>query len=270
MACRVQDKTISTIMELLSEQGFEGMRESFEVLLNEVTKLERAAHLGAEPYERTGERRGYANGYKPKRVRTRLGELELAVPQTREGGFYPASLEKGLRSERALRLALAEMYVQGVSTRKMARITEELCGVEVSSMEVSRAAKALEETLEAWRRRDLGRCPYVFLDARYEKVHQGGQVRDAAVLIAIGVNGTGHREVLGISVSLSEAEVHWREFMAGLLKRGLRGVKLIVSDAHEGLKAARRAVWAGGGLAALSVSPAAQCPSLRAAVQHEA
>jgi transposase-like protein len=245
MACRVQDKTITTIMELLSEQGFEGMRESFEVLLNEITKLERAAYLGAEPYERSCERRGYANGYKPKTVKSRLGELSLQVPQTRDSGFYPQSLDKGLRSERALKLALAEMYVQGVSTRKMAKITEELCGFEVSSVEVSRAAQVLDETLEAWRTRDLGRCPYVFLDARYEKVRLDGQVRDAAVLLAIGVNERGTREVLGVSVSLSEAEVHWRDFLSGLAKRGLAGVKLIVSDAHEGLKAARRAVWPG-------------------------
>lgn len=245
MACRVQDKTITTIMELLSEQGFEGMRESFEVLLNEITKLERAAYLGAEPYERSCKRRGYANGYKPKTVKSRLGELSLAVPQTRDSGFYPQSLDKGLRSERALKLALAEMYVQGVSTRKMAKITEELCGMAVSSVEVSRAARTLDETLEAWRTRDLGRCPYVFLDARYEKVRLDGQVRDAAVLLAIGVNERGTREVLGVSVSLSEAEVHWRDFLSGLAKRGLAGVKLIVSDAHEGLKAARRAVWPG-------------------------
>lgn len=245
MTCQVQDKTISTVMELLCEQGFEGMRETFEVLLNEVTKLERATYLGVEPYERSGERRGYANGYKPKTVKSRLGELSLQVPQTRDSGFYPKSLEKGLRSERALRLSLAQMYVQGVSTRKMAKITEELCGFEVSSAEVSRAAAVLDETLEAWRTRELGECPYVFVDARYEKVRLDGQVLDAAVLIAIGVNAAGRREVLGVSVSLSEAEVHWREFMRSLTQRGLTGVKLIISDAHEGLKAARKAVWPG-------------------------
>lgn len=243
MTCQVQDKTIAEIMELLTGQGFGGMREAFEVMLNEVMKLERTAYLGAEPYERCGQRRGYANGYKPKAVKTRLGELALAVPQTRDGGFYPRSLDKGLRSERALKLALAEMYVQGVSTRKVAAITEQLCGLEISSMEVSRAAAALDETLGAWRERRLGNYPYVFLDARYEKVRQGGQVLDAAVLIAIGVNTAGRREVLGCSVALSEAEVHWRTFLASLKDRGLHGLELFISDAHEGLKAARKAVF---------------------------
>lgn len=246
MACRVKDSTpFEGIYEMLSEQGFAGMREATEKLLNEVAKLERAAWLGAEPYERSEARRGYANGFKAKTVKSRLGPLALAVPQTRAGGFYPVSLEKGLRSERALKLALAEMYVQGVSTRKMAAVTEQLCGFEVSSTEVSRAAGALDETLEAWRGRPLGRYRYVFLDARYEKVRCGGEVRDAAVLIAIGVNERGRREVLGVSVALSEAEVHWREFLSALAARGLQGIELIVSDAHEGLKAARRAVWPG-------------------------
>lgn len=245
MTCRVQDKSIDTVLEMLSEQGFEGMREAFETLLNETARMERAAYLGAQPYERSEGRRGYANGYKPKAFKSRVGALSLAVPQTRDGAFYPRCLEKGLRSERALRLALAEMYVQGVSTRKLTKITQELCGLEISSAEVSRAARILDETLEAWRTRELGRCPYVFLDARYEKVRRGGQVLDAAVLLAIGVSATGHREILGVSVSLSEAEVHWRDFMRGLVKRGLTGVELIISDAHEGLKAARKAVWPG-------------------------
>jgi transposase-like protein len=231
--------------EILSESGLSAMREATEKLLNEVAKLERAAWLGVEPYERSEARRGYANGFKPKTVKSRMGALALEVPQTRDGGFYPKSLEKGLRSERALKLALAEMYVQGVSTRKMAAVTEKLCGFEVSSTEVSRAASALDETLEAWRTRKLGCFPYVFLDARYESVRQGGEVRDAAVLVAIGVGAHGRREVLGVSVAMSEAEAHWREFMRGLAKRGLHGVRLIVSDAHEGLKAARKAVWPG-------------------------
>ncbi|MGH8161089.1 MAG: IS256 family transposase [Gammaproteobacteria bacterium] len=245
MACRVQDKPFAGIFEVLSEQGFAGMREAAEKLLNEVAKLERAAWLGAEPYERSEARRGYANGFKPKTVKSRLGALALEVPQTRDGGFYPTSLEKGLRSERALKLALAEMYVKGVSTRKMAAVTEQLCGLSVNSTEVSRAAAALDETLEAWRNRPLGRFAYVFLDARYEKVREAGEVRDMAVLVAIGVNARGRREILGVSAALSEAEVHWREFLSGLAERGLKGLRLIVSDAHEGLKAARRAVWPG-------------------------
>jgi putative transposase len=160
------------------------------------------------------------------------------VPQTRGVEFYPSALEKGLRSERALKLAVAEMYVQGVSTRKVAAITEKLCGREVTTAQVSRAAQALDEELEKWRARPLDETPYLILDARYEKVRHGGQVVPCAVLVAIGIDPEGKRSVLGVSVSLSEAEVHWRDFLAGLQARGLHGVKLVVSDAHGGIKPA--------------------------------
>ena len=137
------------------------------------------------------------------------------------------------------------MYVQGVSTRKVAAITEQLCGVAISSTQVSRAVAELDPQLEAWRKRPLGSFRYVWFDARYEKVRVDGLVRDAAVLLAVGLNADGKREVLGVSVSLSEAEVHWRTFMQSLVKRGLMDVELIVSDAHQGLQAARQAVFGG-------------------------
>ena len=246
MACRDQDNDVQSALEILAENGFEGLPEALALLINEAMRLERARHLNAEAWERTPERRGYANGYKPKRVRTRIGELDLRIPQTREGDFYPSALERGLRSERALKLALAEMYVQGVSTRKMAAITEQLCGFEVSSTEVSRCAALLDEELEAWRRRPLNEpCPWTILDARYEKVRQGGEVLDAAVLVAMAVRNDGKREILGVSVALSEAEAHWRAFLRDLKARGLHGVELIVSDDHEGLQAARKAVFPG-------------------------
>ena len=213
------------------------------MLMNTAMKLERSRHLNADLYARKSDRIGYANGYKAKTVRSRFGEVHLAVPQTRGTDFYPQSLERGLRSERALKLALAEMYVQGVSTRKVAKVTEELCGFSVSSSEVSRASQALDEQLQAWRTRDLDAFPYVYLDARYEKVRHGGVVVSSAVLVAVGVSATGRREVLGTSVKLSEHEVHWREFLTSLKDRGLYGVRLFISDAHEGLKAARRAVF---------------------------
>jgi transposase-like protein len=158
-------------------------------------------------------------------------------------GFIPGAWKKGLRSERALLLAIAEMYVQGVSTRRVKKIVEELCGMVVSSSQVSRAASELDAMLEAWRNRDLGCYRYIVLDAQYEKARQGGQVLDAAVLIACGVNEEGHRDVLGCSVSLSEVEVHWRSFLSELKDRGLHGLELIVSDSHEGLKAARKAIF---------------------------
>jgi len=152
-------------------------------------------------------------------------------------------LEKGLRSERALTLTLAEMYVQGVSTRKVAAITEKLCGCAVSSTHVSHATAQLDSLLSAWRNRPLGPCVYLYLDARYEKVRVDGQVRDVAVLIASGVMASDTRQILGVSVSLSEHEVHWRTFLHSLVDRGLSGLRLIISDAHAGLQQARQAVF---------------------------
>ncbi len=245
-----QPTAIESVLELLSEHGLGAMADAMQTLLNEAMKLERAAFLGAAPGERTGERTGYANGFKGKALRTRVGELALRVPQVRplpggeSLGFYPKSLERGLRSERALKLAIAEMYVQGVSTRRVTEITRELCGLEVTSMDVSRAAAELDGQLSAWRERPIGRCAYLVLDARYEKVRHGGSVIDCAVLVAMGVREEdGKRTLLGVSVALSEAEVHWRAFLEGLRQRGLQVTKLITSDDHAGLRAARRAVF---------------------------
>jgi len=240
-----QSTAFDAMIQLLADEGFDGMAEAITILVNEAMKLERAEALNAEPYERTAARRGYANGFKSKTLNSRLGKLELQVPQTRGVEFYPSSLERGERSERALKLAVAEMYVQGVSTRKVAAITEELCGLDVSSSQVSRAAQQLDEELQAWRARPLGRVPYIILDARYEKIRHGGSVRDCAVLCAVGVLSSGHRSILGVSVSLSEAEVHWREFLNSLCERGLHGIELIVSDDHVGLKQARKACFPG-------------------------
>jgi len=158
------------LLEQLAAEGLDALPELIRILINEAMRLEREQHLGAGHYERTLERRGYANGYKAKKVKTRVGEIQFAVPQVRKGNFYPDALEKGLCSERALTLALAEMYVQGVSTRWVAAITEQLCGTAVSSMQVSRAAGLLDEVLEAWRNRSLAEIVYLYLDARYEKV----------------------------------------------------------------------------------------------------
>src|SRR5579871_1319431 len=243
MAMRVNNSKISEVVELISERGFSGMAEAMQILLNEAMLIERTRHLQALPYERNPLRQDYANGFKPKQLKTQLGELSLNVPQVREGEFYPSFLEKGIRSERALKLALAEMYVQGVSTRKVNAVLQELCGLEISSTEVSRAAKLLDEELSNWKNRPLDKYIYVFLDARYEKVRESGCVIDCAILIAYGVNAQGKREILGLSVSLSEAEVHWRSFLESLASRGLNGMKLIISDAHSGLKAALRAVF---------------------------
>ena len=240
------DCTLPTeILEQIAEQGLDVLPELIRIILNTAMQAERQQYLGVQPYERSSTRRDHANGYKPKTMATRVGEIIFDVPQVRKGDFYPSALEKGIRSERALKLALAEMYVQGVSTRKVAAITERLCGIEVSSTQVSQAAASLDEQLQEWRERPLGRCPYLFLDAHYEKVRQSGQVSDAAVLKAIAVNSEGKREILGVSVSLSEHEVHWRAFLTDLVSRGLTGVQLITSDAHAGLTADRKAVFGG-------------------------
>lgn len=233
------------LLDLLVERGFDGMAQAMQTLWNEALKLERSLALGARPYERTPQRRGYANGYKPKSLHTRVGTLELAVPQTRGVEFYPSALERGTRSERALAAAVAEMYLQGVSTRKVTAVMEQLCGREVTSMQVSRAVQLLDEELTAWRERPLGEMPYLFLDARYEKVRIGGTVVSCSLLVAIGVQPDGRRSVLGVSVALSEAEVHWRQFLAGLQARGLHGAQLIISDDHAGLRAALQARFAG-------------------------
>ena len=243
MTRQAQDTAVEQVLELLTDHGFEGIARGMEILLNEAMRLERSEALQASPYQRTEKRRGYANGFKPKRWSTRLGELDVQVPQVRSRNgepiaFYPRSLEKGARSERALKLAIAEMYVQGVSTRRVTAITRELCGLDVSSAQVSRATKLLDEELSTWRTRPLGETPYLVLDARYEKVRHGGAVVSCAVLVAVGVQLDGHRTVLGVSVSLSEAEVHWRDFLASLQDRGLHGVRYVVSDNHAGLKAA--------------------------------
>jgi putative transposase len=245
MDCQKKDNELERAMEALTAKGFDGMGTAIQILFNHAMLIERQRHLNAVAYERTENRQGYANGYKPKTVKTRIGSLDLNVPQVRDGNFYPSCLEKGIRSERALRVSLAEMYVQGVSTRKVASIVEEMCGFEVTSSQVSRAAAELDGEFDAWRNRPLGSYPYVFFDARYESIRHGGCVVDSAVLVAIGVTAQGKREVLGVSVSLSEAEAHWREFFKGLQSRGLHGTELVISDDHAGLKAARKAVFPG-------------------------
>lgn len=243
MAMRVEHHPLDAAFAALLANGLDGAGEALRILVNEASKIERAHFLNAQPHERTADRADYANGFKPKTVMTRVGELTFAVPQVRNGGFYPSALEKGTRTEQALNIALAEMYVQGVSTRKVTDILVKLLGPEVSisSTQVSRAAEQLDAGLAAWRERPLDETPYLFLDARYERVREAGRLVDCAVLVAVGITADGKRRVLGVSVALSEAEVHWRAFLDSLIRRGLKGVKLIVSDDHAGLKAARRA-----------------------------
>jgi len=246
MTHQTENTAIEQVLEEIIANGMQGLEAAVSILINEAMKVERSRVLGAEPWQRSDQRRGYANGYKPRSLKSRIGKLSLQVPQVRGGvQFYPSALERGLRSERALKLAIAEMYVQGISTRKVTEVMEALCGLEVTSAEVSRCASLLDEQLEKWRTRPLGHFPYLVLDARYENLRQDGTVRSCAVLIAAGVREDGKRCILGTSCSLSEAEVHWRSFLSSLKQRGLHGVVMITSDDHEGLKAALKATFNG-------------------------
>lgn len=237
------DNLMFEIFDNLNVQDPESVRQVLETLYNGIMRLERQKHLGAAPHERSKERCGYANGYKDKILKSRMGALELKVPQTRDTDFYPACLEKGCRSERALKVAIAEMYLKGVSTRRVTKITKELCGLDISSTQVSAMTKELDVEFEAFRTRSLGEFPYVFVDATYLKVRHSGSVVSVATLIAYGVNRDGRREIIGASTGLSEAEVHWRSFLESLQQRGLRGVRLLISDDHAGLNKALRAVF---------------------------
>ena len=245
MTYQVNDNSERDPMELLIDQGLEGLPEAITTLINQAMILERQRHIQANPYERTTDRKDYANGFKPKKIKTRIGKLALQIPQTRQSEFYPNCIERGMRSERALKLAIAEMYFQGISTRKVKHVMEELCGFEITSTEVSQAAKLLDDELSQWRNRSLSSYRYLYLDAQYQKIRYAGSVRDCAILIAAGVDDNGKRDILGVSVSLSEHEVHWREFLCQLQERGMHGVQLIISDAHAGLKAARKTVFPG-------------------------
>lgn len=241
------DNPLSIIMEQLISEGPDGMASVLTTLFNMAMKFERERYLQAGAYERTENRLGFANGYQSKKIDTPMGTLTVSVPKSAgaEKPFYPSCLERGMRSSRAVMLAVAEMYILGVSTRDVEKVMAQFGLESLSSTQVSRAMALLDEDLEAWRNRDLGETPYLFMDARYEKVRIGGVGRDAAILTAFGIAPDGTRRILGVSVALSEAEIHWRSFLESLVSRGLRGVRFITSDAHTGLNAARKAVLGG-------------------------
>lgn len=217
------------------------LAEVVRVGVQALMEAERDEYVQAAPYERGMDRCAQRNGYRDRRQRTRVGVLELRVPRTRDGGFYPSLLERYQRSEGALVAALAECWVQGVSTRKVGRICEELFGDTLSHQTVSRYAARLDAELEPWRGRTLETTfPYLLVDARYEKARVDHRIVDVAVLVAIGVDENGYRQVVGVDVALGETKTSWGAFLGSLVERGLGGVQLIVSDAHPGLAAARR------------------------------
>lgn len=236
---------LEQVIQMLAANKDNKFSRVIETVVNEAMKLERAQALQAEPYERTDERTGYANGFKDKTLTLATGKVLLKIPQVRGLEFYPSCIEKGIRSERSLKLAIAEMYVKGVSTRRVSDIVEILCGTEVSSSQVSRLAKELDAEVESWRASPIGQIQYLILDARYESVRVGSQVVKQALLLAIGVDYNGERHILDTSVANSEAEVNWRAFLEGLVRRGMHGLRMITSDDHSGLRAAIDAVFPG-------------------------
>ena len=232
------------IQKLLRGDG--GLAELLERVLNQVLEAEITEHLGAGPHERTPERRGRRNGHYRRCLTTRVGTLELEVPRDREGRFRTELFERYQRSEKALVLTLMEMVVNGVSTRKVARVTRRLCGREFKRSTVSELAQGLDAQVEAWNERPLeGPYPFVLVDAMQIKVRRQEAVRPTSVLIAVGVNAEGYREILGIRVANSESEQGWLETFRWLKRRGLEGVELVVSDAHEGLVSALRRCFQG-------------------------
>lgn len=245
MTERQNDTTDSQAINTLLQHGLaDGLPRIAEMLLNAAMLLERNAHLQAAPHERSEDRSGYANGFKPRGLNTSLGSLDLRVPQVRDcpEPFRTSLLESGSRIDRSLKAAIAEMYLQGVSTRRVTAVMEQLCGLEVTSSQVSRLTAELDEEFHKWRNRTLPAIIYLFIDATYIKVRLDGAVRDCAVLTAIGIcRESGKRMVLGVSAAISEAEPHWRKFLASLKARGIGIPDLVTSDAHEGLKAALRA-----------------------------
>ena len=248
MARKEYTQSLSELKEILAEDG-EFLRPLVQGLVQELLETEMEQCLGAGHYERTSERQGYRSGHYSRSLVTRVGKIELRVPQDREGRFRTEIFERYQRSEKALVAALAEMYVQGVSTRKVTEITEALCGQSFSASTVSRINKKLDSELEQFATRRLEEeYPYLIVDARYEKVREDGVIRSRAVLVALGINWDGRRCVLGVDLADRETCTSWQGLLMGLKKRGLRGVEFVVSDNHEGLKKAIRetlpqAVW---------------------------
>ena len=212
------------------------LRQLVETYLQEYLEQEMAVHLRALPYERTENRRGHRNGTKPRQLNTRVGKLFLSVPQTRDGSFSTELFERYQRSEKALIACLQQMVIQGVATRRVAKITESLCGLDFSKSQVSAICQQLDGEIQSWLKRPLDEpYPYVFVDARYEKIRRDHKVESNGVLIAKGVNSQGKRDLLGVQVCNTENETTWSDFFESLIQRGLRGVVLVISDAHGGL-----------------------------------
>lgn len=236
---RKNDKQNAPNLKALMVQNHDLLQPLMQWLLQEVLEQEMTDALGASKSERCEGRQGYRSGYYPRRLVTRVGTMELRVPQDRQGRFSTQLFERYQRSEKALVAALVEMYVQGVSTRKIKTITEELCGHEFSASAISELNVKLDGELERFARRALEvEFPYLILDARYEKVREDGVIRSRAVLVAIGIDWEGRRQILAVEIAGRESTTSWRDLLLSLKQRGLSGVRLAVSDDHPGLKRA--------------------------------
>jgi putative transposase len=238
---------LAELVRKAEEQGdVDFLRDGVRVLTQALMEIEVSQHLGAERHERTAERSGQRNGYREREWDTRVGTIGLRVPRVRDGSYFPTLLEPRKRAEQALVAVVREAYVQGVSTRKVDGLVQALGLDGISKSQVSRLCETLDEEVERFRGRPLGGAyPYVWLDATFVKVRAGGRVVAMAVVLAIGVNGDGQREVLGLDVGPSEDGAFWLRFLRSLVARGLTGVELVISDAHQGLKGAIQAVLHG-------------------------
>lgn len=242
-----QSTTLDEALQvILATDGDNPMRQMLEWMVQQALEHEMSSHLGAQSYERSENRLGYRNGHRSRVFTTRVGDLELLVPQDRDGTFSTRLFQRYQRSEKALCLSLMEMYVRGVSTRKVKEITEKLCGRTFSSQTVSNLAKELDERVEEWRNRPLeGEYPYLVVDAEYEKVRRGGRVISQGVLIVMGIDSDGMREILEVRIADTENETTWSDLFRDLKRRGLSGVELVTSDNHEGIKAAAKRYFQG-------------------------
>jgi putative transposase len=239
MADRPRMTVAQLANKLLVDEHPDVLRESAAWMAAELMEAEVAAQIGAELGERTPERAAHRNGYRPRTWDTRVGELELAIPRLRQGSYFPSFLEPRRRAEQALVAVVQEAYVNGVSTRRVDRLVEQLGVAGMNKDQVSRLCRGLDEQVQVFRERPLeGRYPYLWLDAKVERVREPGGVRHKALVIAYGVHESGRREVIGLDVGEAETEAFWREFLRGLRARGLTGIRLCISDAHQGLKTA--------------------------------
>ena len=225
------------VRQVLRDEHGDVIRESVRAVAQELMESEVSELIGAQLGERTEDRATHRNGYRPRRWDTRAGEIELQIPKIRQGSYFPSFLQPRKRSEQALVSVVQQAYVCGVSTRRVDQLVESL-GLRISKSEVSRIAGLLDEQVTAFRERPLeGRYPYLFVDAKIEKVRDGGRVQRKAVVVAHAVHETGRREIIGLDIGDAETEAFWTEFLRSLVARGLVVVQLAISDAHPGLKA---------------------------------